>query len=250
MIAPVDAPSTLMLLDFGSFRVREDGRVIPIPGYLIRSREGRIVLVDTGFPRSYLSDPGAAAGDDGLDSFGTLVRIGPDNTPRGQLALAGLRPSDVTDLVLTHSDVDHVGRVGEFASVPIHVGRAERALARPRYFGEAQPLAWPEAEYSLVDGDKEIFPGLVALSTPGHSPGHLSLLLRLGESGTVVLAGDAISRASELETQENGGAWSAELALRSAERLVDLAARESALLVLGHDPEQWPTLRHAPAAYC
>jgi len=245
----VDAPETLTLLDFGSFRVREDGRVIPIPGYLVRTRRGRIVLVDTGFPPSYLSDARAAAAADGLDAFGALVRIGPEHTPRGQLGLVGLTPADVTDLVLTHSDIDHVGALAGFTGMPIYVGRAERALERPRYFGDVRPLTWPQAEYVLVDGDEEILPGLVALSTPGHSPGHLSLLVRLAETGSVLLAGDAVSRPAELESGRNGGAWDDELARSSAERLVGLAARESALLVYGHDPAQWRTLRRAPVAY-
>lgn len=245
----MDSPATLTVLDFGSFRVDEDGRVIPIVGYLVCTIEGRVVLVDTGFPAAYLTDPVAAGAADGLDAFGSLVRIGPESTARGQLALVGLAPSDVTDVVLTHSDIDHVGALGDFASVPIHVGRAERALERPRYFGDARPLAWPEADYVLIDGDLEILPGLVTLSTPGHSPGHLSLLVRLPLTGPVLLAGDAISRPAELDSRRNGGAWDEALARSSAQRLLQLAAEEGALLVYGHDPAQWATLRRAPDVY-
>lgn len=245
----MDAAVTLNILDFGSFRVHEDGRVIPIPGYLVRSREGRVVLVDTGFPRSYLSDAASAGADDGLDAFGELVRMGLVNTPRGQLALLGLDQESVTDLILTHSDIDHVGGLADFANVPIYVGGAERALERPRYFGSARPMPWPEAEYRVLDDETEILPGLVALPTPGHSPGHLSLLVRLAETGPVLLAGDAISRYAEIEAGRNGGAWDDAEAAASVDRLVGLAERESALLIHGHDPEQWQTLRLAPSTY-
>ena len=249
MMREVDSPTSLTVLDFGSFRVHVDERVIPIPGYLVRTRDSRVVLVDTGFSTRYVIDPQAAAAEDGLDAFGVVERIGPENTPEGQLALVGLRPSDVTDLVLTHSDVDHVGALSGFAGVPIYVGRAERALERPRYFGDARPLPWPDAHYVLVDGDVEILPGLVALSTPGHSPGHLSLLVRLDQTGPVLLAGDAISRPAELESGHNGGAWDEGLARSSATRLTTLATQENALLVYGHDATQWRTLRRAPDVY-
>ena len=219
-----DSPASLTLLDFGTFRVHEDGRTIPIPGYLVRTRAGRVVLVDTGFPYRYVDQPELAAAEDGLDSFGCLTRIGVDNTPHGQLALVGLCPADVTELVLTHSDVDHVGSIADFAGVPIHVGRAERALERPRYFGDARPLVWPEARYLPVDREVDIVPGLTVIPTPGHSPGHLSILVRLDRTGPVILAGDAISRRAELASGHNGGAWSQELARESSVRLVEIAA--------------------------
>ena len=245
----MDSPASLTLFDYGSFRVHEDGRTIPIPGYLVRSRAGRVVLVDTGFPPRYVADPGQAASEDGLDAFGALTRIGLDNTPRGQLELVGLRPVDVTDLVLTHSDVDHVGSVAEFAGVPIYVGRAERELERPRYFGEIRPVAWPDARYVIVDRETDILQGLTLISTPGHSPGHLSLLVRLDRTGPVLLAGDAISRKAELASGHNGGAWDQARARESAAHLVELARREGALLVYGHDPDQWSGLRKAPLHY-
>jgi N-acyl homoserine lactone hydrolase len=245
----VDFPISLTLFDYGSFRVHEDGRTIPIPGYLVRSRAGRVVLIDTGFPSRYVADAQIAAAEDGLDSFGALTRIGVDNTPRGQLALVGLSPADITDLVLTHSDIDHIGSVADFTGVPIHVGRAERALERPRYFGDVRPLAWPDARYVLVDQETDVLPGLTAIPTPGHSPGHLSLLVRLDRTGPVLLAGDAISRRAELASGDNGGAWDHALARESAARLVELTRREGALLVYGHDPDQWSGLRKAPLHY-
>ena len=118
------------------------------------------------------------------------------------------------------------------------MSRAEREAGPPRYFGDVRPLEWPAAaRYRLVDGDEELAPGVGLLSTPGHSPGHLSLSCGLRETGDVVLACDAISREAELASGINGGASDASAARRSAERLSTwLAAR--ALLVYGHDPVQ------------
>ena len=240
----------LAILDYGTFQVAEDGRVIPILGFVVVSGDD-VILVDTGFPDDYVEDPAAAGRRDGLDAFGRLVEIGTRNRPEAQLELVGLSARDVTTVVLTHGDIDHIGAADRFSHSVFVAGRAEVETGPPRYFGDARPVDWPRtARYRLTDGDEEVAAGVVLLSTPGHSPGHRSVLVRLRESGTIVLAADAISRARELETGVNGGADDPELARDSARRLVELAGREGALLVYGHDPAQRSTLRMAPQTYC
>ena len=209
-----------------------------------------MILVDTGFPGAYYEDAEAAGREDGLDAFGHLVHLGPENRPQAQLALVGLVPEDVTELVITHGDIDHAGGIDDFSHATIVMSRSEREAGPPRYFGDVHPLQWPVAgRYRLLDGDEELAPGITLLATPGHSPGHLSLLVRLRETGTVVLACDAISREAELALGTNGGATDPDAARRSAERLVDLARRHDALLVYGHDPLQRTSLLHAPDTY-
>lgn len=239
----------LAILDYGTFEVAEDGRTIPILGYAIGSA-AHVVLVDTGFPDAYYDDPDAAGRADGLDGFGRLVRIGPINRPTAQLARLGLAPAHVTELVITHGDIDHVGGIHDFPDATIVLSRAEREAGPPRYFGDGRPVDWPAAaRCRLVDGDEELVSGVTLLATPGHSPGHLSLLVRLHETGVVVLACDAISREAELATGVNGGASDNDAARRSAEQVLEIARRHDALLVYGHDPVQSATLRRAPDRY-
>jgi N-acyl homoserine lactone hydrolase len=238
----------LAILDYGTFEVSEDGRAIPILGYVVASGE-HLVLVDTGFPAAYHEDPDAAGRADGLHAFGRLVVHGPDKLPAAKLATLGLEPADVTELVVTHGDIDHVGGFGDFPGATLVVSRAEREAGPPRYFGDVRPVDWPSTSYRLVEGDEQLAPGIELLATPGHSPGHLSLLVRLRESGPIVLACDAISREHELESGVNGGASDVDEARRSARRLLGIAAHEDALLVYGHDPEARRTLRFAPDVY-
>ena len=240
----------LTILDFGLFQVHENGRIIGIPGYLIQTPTGENVLVDTGFPPWYEDNRAKAVEDDDLDSFGRILELTPEQFPAPQLAKVGLAPGDITHLVLTHGDIDHVGRIHEFLHATIFIGDAELGMERPRYFLPVQRMEWPKAaDYVRICEDTEIFPGVTLLLTPGHTPGHLALLVRLAGTGAVVLTGDAINRAQEIEEDRYSGAWDETLVRESAKRLLDLTRNEGAFLIYGHDPAQWPTLRKAPDFY-
>jgi N-acyl homoserine lactone hydrolase len=235
----------IAILDSGLFKVHENGRVIGIPGFLIRSG-AYVILVDTGFPARYATDPEGAARDDNLGAFGSVLALTTENLPTAQLARLGLRPADVTHLVLSHTHIDHVGGIGDFPQATIVVGAAERALDRPLYWGDRRPFAWPEQQYLTVEGDLELAPGVTLLSTPGHTPGHISLLLQPPAAGAALLTADAISRPQEVVEDRYGGAWDAAQARASARRLLQLARDTGATLIYGHDPAQWPTLPKAP----
>lgn len=237
----------LTILDFGSFDVGGK-RIIGLPGYLLETDKGARILVDTGMPADYATDPVAADARDGLSSFGQLTAYGPENTLTGQLARLGLTSADLSACVLTHGHIDHAGGLPLIAC-PLVLTRSERAEPRPLWHGSARPIAWPDGETVLIDRDTPLCDGITLIPTPGHTPGHLSLLLDLPETGAVILAADAINR----ETEPDEGfpdAMDAVTAAKSAERLWQLQAITGAKLVWGHDPAQWNTLRKAPDSYC
>ncbi|MGW0630217.1 N-acyl homoserine lactonase family protein [Streptomyces sp. NPDC002758] len=215
------------------------GLQAPVPGYLIRTDDGRTVLVDTGAA----SDGGPVLVEEGQDVVSALARI-------------GVRPEDVDTVVCSHLDPDHVGGHSAFPDAEFVIQREHYDLARsgtvPR-LAASRPL-WevPGLRYRTVEGDTELLPGVELIASGGHVPGHQSILVRLEKTGAVLLAVDAIPMSAALDPDKRPVLPFDldEKELReSTRRLVELARAENALIVHGHDAEQWRTLRVAPEYY-
>lgn len=241
-------PNALTVMDYGLFKVHQNGRIIGICGFLVETDAGEKVLIDTGFPQKYADDGAAAATEDGLASFGEILALDARHMPAAQLALCNLTPADIDLLIITHGHIDHVGHIAGFPGTPILMGAAERALPRPSYFGDVQPMDWPDAEYRLLDQDTHIGPGFQVLMAPGHAPGQLAFLIDLPETGAVLLTSDAISRPDEV-SEGFEGTHDFITARTSAARILGQAKQRDAMVIYGHCPDQWPTLRKAPNAY-
>ena len=219
----------------------------PYPGYLIQTDDGTNVLVDTGFGREMIgaykqsTEPGPK-----IDAADYVVN---------QLAALGLAPRDIRYLIATHLDPDHAGGHDEFPGAEIVIQREHLEVAREHPRFQATRTHWdaPGLHYRAVDGDTELLPGIELIATTGHKPGHQSVLVRLPETGPVLLAIDAIPRMDQRdpETRAIGPADMDEANTRASTRkLMDLAAREGVTLIIhGHDPEQWKTLKLAPDYY-
>jgi N-acyl homoserine lactone hydrolase len=110
----------------------------------------------------------------------------------------------------------------------------------------------PNLSYRLVDGDTELLPGLTLISTPGHAPGHQSVLVRLPNTGAVLLAIDAVAMVSAFRPDREDAPMELDAAgvIQSTIKLLDLVEREQvALVVHGHDGAQWAALQTAPEFY-
>ena len=209
-------PVALTVLDFGLFRVHSNGRIIGICGYLIRTDADEYVLIDGGFPHKYTLDSAAASGEDRLFEFGEVLACGPDNTAASQLAHCGVSPEQISLLILTHTHIDHIGAIADFDHAPMVIAAAERALPKPLYWAGVQPIVWPDRDYQLVEGDLALGPDFDLMLVPGHAPGQLAMMLRLPNTGHVMLTSDAISRPAELD-EAFAGSWDESAAIASRE---------------------------------
>lgn len=210
--------------------------------YLIRMDGGQHILIDSGTPAGYTPAPGTPPTEN-------------ESNVLEQLAALGLSPADITAVICTHFDVDHAGYLDSFPGAEFIVQQEHMELAKS---GDARLAAarahWdqPTLRYRLVDGDTELAPGLRLLETSGHVTGHQSVLVRLPETGPVLLAIDAVVLGRFFTPDRP--AWpmdaDAEQARTSTRKLLDVAEREHVgLVVFHHDGEQWATLRKSPAWY-
>lgn len=239
----------LFVLDFGVFEFLHLGEERGYLGYVVQTQTGENILIDTGWPARYGREPSTLA-EDGLDSKVRPVHFDEQNLLTTQLATLDLTPSDIDLLILSHSDPDHIGGIGVVpSSVPVVIGRAERALTTPRYNHDPATASWPSHDYQTVDADFQLRPGLRVITTPGHTPGHLSVLVELQQIGSTLLAIDAIARESELGSDSPVLPWNGDLAASSVRKLARIAENERAWIVYGHDLAQWRLLRKAPLYY-
>jgi len=174
-------------------------------------------IVETGTER-ILIDTGSGAGTGGGVTR-TRFSITPDQELVPELARRGLRPGDFDRVLLTHLHGDHVGGLSAFDQSRVWVARTEwEPVARfpgrlLRFLTAPVPRGFAPRLFDF-DGPALLdFPGswpvtrdgtIVALPTPGHSPGHTSFLLRR-EQGDVLLAGDVTYDLPALEAQRDQG---------------------------------------------
>ena len=111
-----------------------------------------------------------------------------------------------------------------------------------------------KAEHSVtkLEGDYDVFSdgSVTIISTPGHTPGHQSLLVKLPNTGALVLSGDAVHFKSNWENRGvPSGNTDTDKTLSSMQRISDLLVKEKAQLSINHDKAQRDSLKMAPAYY-
>jgi len=221
----------------------------PILGYLVRTLEGKHVLIDTGYRPGTLGEA--------TDAASAFLQAGPEQIITSQLARLGLSPDDINYVVVSHLDPDHAGFTDAFPSAEVVIQRRHLALARssdaPRFQLTRPSWESPHILFREVHGDLELLPGIHLLETSGHVTGHQSILLYLPNTGAVLLPIDAMAHEHLTMPTADQGAGpfdENECELRqSIQKLKELAVREQALVIFAHDSKQWRSLRHAPEYY-
>jgi glyoxylase-like metal-dependent hydrolase (beta-lactamase superfamily II) len=169
-------------------------------------------------------------------------------TLASQLEALGVKPSDIKVMAVSHTHPDHIGNVEMFPQAMLFVQKLEYdwpgAKGAPRFK--------PEHPVTKLEGDKDVFGdgSVTILATPGHTPGHQSLLVKLPKTGNLVLSGDAVHFKSNWDNRGvPSGNFSKEQTLASMEKLDGVLKKEHATLWINHDKVQRDTLKMAPGYY-
>ena len=207
--------------------------------YLIKHAQGWI-LWDTGVDDAIAALPGGQVPTDPK-----AIHWRRPKTLASQLEQLGVKPSDIKFVAISHSHPDHIGNVEMFPQAMLLVQKAEYEwpdAKNARRFNPAHPV-------TKIEGDKDVFGdgSLTIISTPGHTPGHQSLLVKLPKTGALVLSGDAAHFKSNWDNRRVPSInFDKDMTLASMQRIADLLARENAQLWINHDKPQRDTLKMAP----
>jgi glyoxylase-like metal-dependent hydrolase (beta-lactamase superfamily II) len=174
-----------------------------------------------------------------------------------QLAQLKLKPDQIKYVGISHYHGDHIGQVGLFPKSTLLIGKGDwdaLTAAKPNPGVDPAPFAnWISGGGKVEPAtlDKDVFGDgtVVMVDTPGHTPGHHSLLVRLNDMGNVLLSGDL----AHFRENYNGNGvptFNTDRAatLASLDRVKQIAANLKAAVIIQHDPRDIGKLPAFPAA--
>jgi N-acyl homoserine lactone hydrolase len=225
----------------------------PVPGVLLHC-DGGWLLLDTGFNTALLRDPALRRRFFGDPAYRAILP-GPGEPLEEALAAAGIEMDEIYAVGLSHFHHDHAGGLRHFAGrVPVHAQRRELEYGlSPGPSPEQHAVVRvdfddPRHNWQLADGDVEIAPGVTAVLTAGHTPGHQSFVVELDESvggGGFVFAFDAADLTENIEQELSVGGRvdvGPEVCIEAIRKLKGIASHKGYPLIPGHDPVVWPRL--------
>lgn len=239
---------TLVLSDTGPFSDGHlyDGqtRTMTDSCYVIRNGD-RYLLWDAGLSGQLL----------GTSATQWIFTMSLDRTIVDQLGDIGLTPENITFLGLSHYHDDHIGQASDFAGSTLLMNQRDIAAIRDLPIASAQAALapWISGDAASVDfgRDHDVFGdgSVMILSMPGHTPGHSSLLVRLLETGPVLLTGDLYHFREQIENR-GVPVFNTDRAdtLASFERFLQIDQALEAMIVIQHDPGDLERLPTFPAS--
>ncbi len=207
--------------------------------YLIRHERG-LLLWDTGYPDALADQPNGATGPTGTSRRAKkLVDV---------LASLGVKPGDIRFVAISHSHGDHIGNLDKFPSSTFLMQAAEHAAAF-----EGKPTPFPASQPVMkLNGDHDVFGdgSVTILSTPGHTPGHQSLIVNLPKTGVILLSGDAVHFKDNWDNKRVPSMnVDKDKTVASMQRLETLMTQHKAQLWINHDKPQSDAQKKAPEYY-
>jgi len=174
-----------------------------------------------------------------------------------QLAQLHLKPEQITFVAISHYHGDHIGQVASFPQATLLIGKGDwEALNDPKPNPAVKPANFAHwisggGKVEPVSGDKDVFGdgSVIMLTTPGHTPGHHSLLVKLKDKGNVLITGD-LSHFQENYDSNGVPTFNTSRAesLASLDRFKQLAANLHATVIIQHDARDIDKLPPFPAS--
>jgi N-acyl homoserine lactone hydrolase len=219
--------------------------------YVVQHPSGTL-LFDTGAHPALRTDPESRLG---AAAAAFEVRLEAEHHLEQRLAAIGLQPRDIDLVVESHLHFDHAGGLEWVRHAPVLVQREELAFAMdpPVY----QREIYVQADYDLgldwqqLDGDHDVFGDerVMVISTPGHTRGHQSLLVRL-DGQTVFLLADAAYLLGKMRQRSLPGViWSPDAMIATWDRIEAIERAEDARLMTTHELDYETSVRLAPDAW-
>ncbi len=235
-----------------SIRLRE-----PVPGVLCQV-DGGWLLLDTGFNDPLIRDPLLYARFHGRNhDIRAELLPGDPSSLEAAFELVGVEPDDVSVVAVSHLHNDHAGGLRHFAGrVPVHCQRRELDYGLHNHPAAEEHGIFridfddTTIDWRLADGEVEIAPGVTAVPTYGHTPGHQSFVVTLASeladrlrTPGFVLAFDAADLQENLDDEVAVGGFIdtvPEETVEAIRRLKAIARERGYRAVPGHDPDVWP----------
>jgi len=187
----------------------------------------------------------------------TAPNVAPKESVVDQLAKLNLKPEQIKYVGISHYHADHTGQVASFPGATLLIGAREwEAITAPKpaqgvNYKPFEHWAKGEGRLEALALDKDVFEdgSVVVLRTPGHTPGHQSLLVKLAEKGAVIIVGDAVHFRENWDS-DGVPAFNFDRAqtVASIERLKKIAANLKATVIIQHDKRDIDKLPAFPAA--
>jgi len=211
--------------------------------YLIKHSSKGWFLWDTGIADAVAAMPNGLSPADPK-----AVTWRRPKTLAAQLEQLGLKPDDVKAMAVSHTHPDHTGNVELFPQAMLYVQKAEYDWPG----ANNEPRFKPSHPVELLAGDKDVFGdgSVTILSTPGHTPGHQSLLVKLPKTGAVILSGDVVHFKDNWDNRRVPGMnVNKDQSAASMQKIADTLAREKAQLWINHDKAQRDSQKMSPEFY-
>jgi glyoxylase-like metal-dependent hydrolase (beta-lactamase superfamily II) len=213
--------------------------------YLIR-HEKKYMLWDTGLSLTASWE----------DSIGWKTAKGEPLV--AQLSRIQIKPEQISIIGISHCHADHMGQALQFPHARLLMGKtdfdvvvSQKSVPVKVKLYDMSPWLAEGATVEPIEGDKDVFGdgSVVMLSTPGHTLGHHSLLVRLPKAGPIILSGDLWSMADQISSNNMSVfTMNRAEALASMDRVLKIASNLKAKIIIQHEKADVPKLPKFPSS--